>query len=229
MAARPLGDAAAQDLGPRAGLKELGDHDLRKRSLSLRYRARSGEPLARLLPEAYALVREAGRRTINMRHFDVQILGGIAMFHRSIVEMQTGEGKTLTATLPMYLRALAGKGCQLATVNDYLAQRDADWMRPIYTALGLTVGVIQTQQQQPGRRVAYAADVTYGTAKEFGFDFLRDRLLLRRIREGQTDFLGGMLGNAASRQREARPTRAAVLRHGRRGRQHPHRRGPHAR
>ena len=176
------------------GLKELGDHDLRKRSLALRYRARSGEPLVRLLPEAYALVREAGRRTLNMRHFDVQILGGIAMFHRSIVEMQTGEGKTLTATAPMYLRALAGRGCHLATVNDYLAKRDADWMGPIYSALGLTVGVIQTQQPQPLRRRAYACDVTYGTAKEFGFDFLRDRLLLRRIREGQTDFLGGMLG-----------------------------------
>ena len=175
-------------------LQQLGDHDLRKRSLALRYRARSGEPLVRLLPEAYALVREAGRRTVNMRHFDVQVLGGTAMFHRSIVEMQTGEGKTLTATLPMYLRALAGKGAHLATVNDYLAKRDADWMGPIYAALGLTVGIIQTKQPQPQRRKAYSCDVTYGTAKEFGFDFLRDRLLLRRIREGQTDLLGGMLG-----------------------------------
>ncbi|MCL4193513.1 MAG: preprotein translocase subunit SecA, partial [Thermoguttaceae bacterium] len=176
----------------------LSDYELRKRSLSLRYRAKSGEPLSRLLPEAYALVREAGRRTINMRHFDVQILGGIAMFNRSIVEMQTGEGKTLTATLPMYLYALAGKGCHLATVNDYLAKRDADWMGPIYEALGLTVGVIQTQMSQPQRRKAYACDVTYGTAKEFGFDFLRDRLLLRKIREGQTDILSGMLADAAA-------------------------------
>jgi preprotein translocase subunit SecA len=175
-------------------MKQLGDYDLRKRSLSLRYRARSGEPLVRLLPEAYVLVREAGRRTIDMRHFDVQVLGGIAMFHRSIVEMQTGEGKTLTATLPMYLFALAGRGCNLATVNDYLAKRDAEWMGPIYKALGLSVGVIQTQMPQPQRRKAYACDVTYGTAKEFGFDFLRDRLLLRRIREGQNDLLGGMLG-----------------------------------
>jgi len=175
-------------------LQELSDYELRKRSLSLRYRARSGEPLARLLPEAFALVREAGRRTINMRHFDVQVLGGIAMFHRSIVEMQTGEGKTLTATLPMYLHALEGKGCCLATVNDYLAKRDAEWMTPIYKALGVSVGVIQTEMQRPQRRKAYAADVTYGTAKEFGFDFLRDRLLLRRIREGQNDLLGAMLG-----------------------------------
>ena len=172
------------------------DHDLRKRSLALRYRARSGEPLVRLLPEAYALVREAGRRMLGMRHFDVQILGGIAMFHRSIVEMQTGEGKTLSATLPMYLRSLSGKGCHLATVNDYLAKRDADWMIPLYRALGISVGVIQTQMDQKERRKSYACDVTYGTAKEFGFDFLRDRLLLRRIREGQQDVLGGMLGFA---------------------------------
>ena len=177
-----------------ADLLALSDYELRKQSLSLRYRARSGEPLARLLPEAYALVREAGRRTLNMRHFDVQLLGGIAMFNRSIVEMRTGEGKTLTATAPMYLYALTGKGCQLATVNDYLARRDAEWMRPIYEALGLTVGVIETQMPQPQRRKQYACDIVYGTAKEFGFDFLRDRLLLRRIREGQNDILGGMLG-----------------------------------
>ena len=175
-------------------LMKLNDHELRKQSLSLRYRARSGEPLARLLPEGYALVREAGRRTINMRHFDVQLLGGIAMFNHSIVEMRTGEGKTLTATLPMYLNALVGRGTHLATVNDYLARRDADWMAPIYKALGMSVGVVETQMSQPQRRKAYACDITYGTAKEFGFDFLRDRLLVRRIREGEGDLLGGMLG-----------------------------------
>jgi preprotein translocase subunit SecA len=176
----------------------LSDSELRKRSLSLKYRARSREPLAKILPEAFALVREAGRRTLGMRHFDVQMLGGIAMHNRSIAEMQTGEGKTLTATLPMYLEALAGKGAHLATVNDYLARRDADWMRPIYQVLGMTVGVIETQMQQPERREAYACDVTYGTAKEFGFDFLRDRLLLRRSAEGLTDSLGGMLGQTGS-------------------------------
>ena len=179
-------------------LQQLSDQQLRKRSLSLRYRAKSGEPLRRLLVEGYALVREAGRRTINMRHFDVQILGGIALFHRSIVEMQTGEGKTLVATLPLYLYGLVGKGCHLATVNDYLACRDADWMGPIYKALGLSVGVVETQMSQPQRRKAYQCDVTYGTAKEFGFDFLRDRLLLRRIQEGQGDLLGGMLGEGRS-------------------------------
>jgi preprotein translocase subunit SecA len=176
-------------------LIQLSDEQLRKRSLSLRYRAKSGEPLSKLLVEAFALVREAGRRTINMRHFDVQILGGIAMYHRSIAEMQTGEGKTLTATLPMYLYGLVGKGAHLATVNDYLARRDADWMAPIYRALAMTVGVVETQMSQDDRRKAYQCDLTYGTAKEFGFDFLRDRLLLRRISEGQSDLLGGMLGH----------------------------------
>lgn len=183
-------------------LMQLTDQQLRKRSLSLRYRAKSGEPLAKLLVEGYALVREAGRRVLKMRHFDVQLLGGIAVFHRSIVEMQTGEGKTLTATLPLYLHGLMGKGSHLATVNDYLARRDADWMRPLYEALGMTVGVVETEMSQPQRRKAYACDITYGTAKEFGFDFLRDRLLLRRIGEGQTDLLGGMLGKGAATSNE---------------------------
>src|SRR6476469_8635439 len=175
-------------------LKLRSDFDLKKASLALRYRARSGEPLERLLVEAFALVREAGRRRLNMRHFDVQLLGGAAVHHNSIVEMQTGEGKTLTATLPLYLAALEGKGAHLATVNDYLAKRDAEWMRPIYEALGISVGVVEAQMPQSERRKAYGSDITYGTSKEFGFDFLRDRLLLRRIGEGQTDFLGGMLG-----------------------------------
>ena len=178
------------------GLKKLSDYDLRKESLSLRYRARSGEPLDRLLVEGFALVREAGRRKKNMRHFDVQILGGAAAHHGSIIEMQTGEGKTLTATLPMYLAALDGKGAHLATVNDYLAKRDADLMRPVYEALGMTVGVIQGQQPQPSRREAYGCDVTYGTANEMGFDFLRDRLLKRSIDEGARDLFGEMLTGA---------------------------------
>ena len=175
-------------------LIEQTDEQLRKQSLSLRYRARSGELLAKLLPEAFALVREAGRRTLEMRHFDVQMLGGIAMHNRSIAEMQTGEGKTLTATLPMYLAALTGEGAHLATVNDYLARRDAEWMRPLYKLLGVSVGVIETEMSQPQRRKAYECDVVYGTAKEFGFDFLRDQLLRRRIQEGAADLLGGMMG-----------------------------------
>ena len=172
-------------------MKKADGNELRKQSLSLRYRAKSGEPLAKLIPEAYALVREAGRRTMELRHFDVQIVGGISLFFSSIAEMQTGEGKTLTATLPLYLHSLTGKGAHLATVNDYLAARDADWMRPIYEQLGLTVGVVQTSDSSDQRREAYGCDVTYGTAKEFGFDFLRDRLLLRGLGFRQEDFLGG--------------------------------------
>ena len=175
-------------------LKALPDFDLKKTSLSLRYRARSGEPLDRLLVEAFALVREAGRRRMNMRHFDVQLLAGAAVHFNSIVEMQTGEGKTLTATLPLYLAALEGKGAHLTTVNDYLAQRDADWMRPLYETLGMKVGCIQSQMQQADRAKQYACDITYGTANEMGFDFLRDRLLKRRISEGQRDLFGAMLG-----------------------------------
>ena len=181
------------------------DKDLRKRSLSLRYQAKSGEPLVKLLPEAFALVREAGRRTLNMRHFDVQLVGGIALYHGAIAEMQTGEGKTLTATLPLYLHALVGKGVHLATVNDYLAQRDAEWMRPVYELLGLTVGVIQTKDNSDQRREAYACDVTYGTAKEFGFDFLRDRLLLRRLGFRQEDFLGGAVSDHRLDGKSERP------------------------
>ena len=190
-------------------LQNLSDQDLRKRSLSLRYRAKASESLESILPEAYALVREAGRRTLSMRHFDVQMLGGIAMHHRSIVEMQTGEGKTLTATLPLYLNALTGKGCHLATVNDYLARRDAEWMRPLYESLGITVGVIETPMKRPERAQNYACDITYGTAKEFGFDFLRDRLLLRRIAEGQRDLFGMMLGQSGDGGGEQPVQRAA--------------------
>jgi len=173
-------------------LESESDAQLRKRSLSVRYKVKSGEKLERLIPEAFALVREAGRRTLRMRHFDVQIVGGISLFYGSIAEMQTGEGKTLTATLPLYLHALAGKGAHLATVNDYLAARDAEWMRPIYELLGLTVGVIQTKDTSDDRRQAYGCDITYGTAKEFGFDFLRDRLLLRRLGLRQEDFASGL-------------------------------------
>lgn len=171
-------------------MKGLSDAELKKRSLGLRYRAMAGEKLKRLLPEGYALVREAGRRTLSMRHYDVQMIGGIALFEGYITEMQTGEGKTLTATLPLYIHSLVGKGAHLATVNDYLARRDAEWMEPIFVALGLSVGIIQTPDDQSARRVSYASDITYGTAKEFGFDFLRDRLLLRAQNRIETEMLG---------------------------------------
>ena len=184
------------------GLMHQSDFDLKKKSLSLRYRARSGESLDSLLVEAFALVREAGRRKLNMRHFDVQLLGGAAVHHNSIAEMQTGEGKTLTATLPLFLAALEGKGAHLATVNDYLARRDADWMRPVYETLGMKVGCIQSQMPQTERSKQYACDITYGTANEMGFDFLRDRLLKRRISEGQRDLFGAMLGRAGAGHEE---------------------------
>jgi preprotein translocase subunit SecA len=168
----------------------LTEPQLRKEALSLKYRAKSGEPATELLPETYSLIREAARRSLNMRHYDVQIIGGTAQFHRCIAEMQTGEGKTLTATLPLILHSLIGKGAHLATVNDYLAHRDADWMRPIYDLLGVSVGTVLTDSTPDQRRAAYACDVTYGTAKEFGFDFLRDRLLLRAAGRAFNDFLG---------------------------------------
>lgn len=170
--------------------RQLTESQLRKEALSLIYRAKSGESLSDLLPETYSLIREAGRRALNMRHYDVQILGGIFLFNGCVAEMQTGEGKTLTATLPLLLHSLAGKGVHLATVNDYLAQRDAEWMRPLYEILGLKVGIVLTDHNQDERRKAYAADVTYGTAKEFGFDFLRDRLLMRAQGRAVDDFLG---------------------------------------
>jgi len=172
------------------------DAALRRLARSLSYRAKAGEPADSLLVETFAATREAGRRSLGMRHYDVQLLAGVALVHGSIVEMQTGEGKTLVATLPLVLYSLAGKGAHLATVNDYLAKRDAEWMEPIYKALGLSVGIVQSQMDFDERRKAYACDVTYGTAKEFGFDFLKDRLMNREITEGRGD-LGAMLTGKA--------------------------------
>src|SRR6266568_3573871 len=142
-------------------------------------RYRTGKTLEDLLPEAFAVVRETGRRTIKMRHYDVQLIGGVVLHQGKIAEMKTGEGKTLVATLPVYLNALAGKGVHVVTVNDYLARRDAEWMGEIYTFLGLTVGVIVNaiEPQTPERRAAYQADITYGTNNEFGFDYLRDNMV----------------------------------------------------
>lgn len=190
-------------------LGKLVDRDLRKRSLALRYRANSGEPLDKLMPEAFALVREAGRRYLGMRHYEVQMLGGIALHNGCIAEMQTGEGKTLTASLPLYLNSLTGDGAHLATSNDYLAGRDADLMRPLYDGLGLTVGVVQSNTPRPQRQKAYQADITYSTAKELGFDFLRDRLLLRRIKEGQALVLDSLASNDDS-PAESRPVQGIL-------------------
>ncbi|HSP73459.1 MAG TPA: hypothetical protein VLN26_13880, partial [Gaiellaceae bacterium] len=175
-------------------IQALDDAALRAKTDELRRRLADGTPLDDLLAEAFAVCREAARRTLRMRHFDVQLIGGMVLHEGKIAEMATGEGKTLVATLPAYLNALTGKGVHIVTVNDYLAKRDAQWMGPLYQALGLTVGVIQHEasfQFDPGyntpdirmtalrpieRRDAYLADITYGTNNEFGFDYLRDNM-----------------------------------------------------
>ena len=163
-----------------AGMKALSDEELKAYTPAFKLRLENGEGLDDILPEAFALVREVGRRTMDMRHYDVQMVGGIVMHQGKIAEMKTGEGKTLVATLPMYLNALEGKGTHLVTVNDYLAGRDADWMGVIYNFLGMSVGKVLSGERNPlVKRDAYAADITYGTNNEFGFDYLRDNMKFR--------------------------------------------------
>ncbi len=211
-----------------SSIQQLSDDELRNKTAEFRARIddarskfdatdRSDENVAaiyaaekaaldELLPEAFAVVREAGRRVVQMRHFDVQIIGGTILHQGKIAEMKTGEGKTLVATLPCYLNALAGKGVHVVTVNDYLAKRDAEWMGKIYGFLGLTVGVIVHDLDDAQRREAYAADITYGTNNEFGFDYLRDNMkfeLADMVQRGQYYCIVDE------------------------GRLHPHRRGPH--
>src|SRR5713226_1965453 len=154
----------------------LSDAQLQAKTPEFRDRLAKGETLDDLLTEAFAVVREAGRRVLNMRHFDVQLIGGLALHRGMIAEMKTGEGKTLVATLAAYLNALPGKGVHVVTVNDYLSKRDSEWMGRIFRFLGLTVGVIQHNLDDAQRQVAYAADITYGTNNEFGFDYLRDNM-----------------------------------------------------
>jgi len=155
----------------------LTDEELKARTAEFKNRVANGETLDQILPDAFAVVREASKRVLQMRHFDVQLIGGMALHNGKIAEMRTGEGKTLVATLPIYLNALAGTGVHLVTVNDYLAQRDADWMGRIYRFLGLTVGVNLSQMDHAAKQAAYASDVTYGTNNEFGFDYLRDNMV----------------------------------------------------
>jgi len=157
-------------------VQPLSDEQLRSKTAEFKERVARGEPLDDLLPDAFAVVREAGRRTLNMRHYDVQLIGGMVLHTGKIAEMKTGEGKTLVATLPAFLNGLAGKGVHVVTVNDYLARRDSEWMGRIYRFLGMSVGVIQHELTDPQRQVAYAADITYGTNNEFGFDYLRDNM-----------------------------------------------------
>jgi preprotein translocase subunit SecA len=160
-------------------IQALSDEQLRARTDEFRARLKEGAKLESLIPEVFAVVRETSRRTLGLRHFDVQLVGGMALHEGRIAEMRTGEGKTLVATLPAYLNALAGEGAHIVTVNEYLAQRDADWMGPIFRFLGLTVGVIKNAQGSVEKRAAYACDITYGTNNEFGFDYLRDNLAFR--------------------------------------------------
>src|SRR5579885_391494 len=167
--------AAIGDLEPE--MQKLSDAELAAKTQEFKQQLANGATLDDLLIPAFAVVREAGRRTLNMRHFDVQLIGGIVLHRGKIAEMKTGEGKTLVATAPVYLNALAGKGVHLVTVNDYLAQRDADWMGQIYRFLGLEVGVIIHGLTQEQRQRSYRADITYGTNNEFGFDYLRDNLV----------------------------------------------------
>lgn len=154
----------------------LSDDQLRAKTEEFKARLAKGETLDQLLPEAFAVAREAGKRVMGMRHFDVQLIGGMTLHEGKIAEMRTGEGKTLVATLAVYLNALSGKGVHVVTVNDYLARRDANWMRPLYEFLGLSVGVVTPFQPPEEKRVAYASDITYGTNNEFGFDYLRDNM-----------------------------------------------------
>jgi preprotein translocase subunit SecA len=162
--------------GYEPAIQALGEQQLRAKTAEFRQRLAQGETLDDLLPEAFAVVREAGRRMLNMRHFDVQLIGGAALHKGTIAEMKTGEGKTLVATLPAYLNALEGKGVHIVTVNDYLARRDSEWMGKIYRYLGMTVGVIQHDLNDAERQEAYGSDITYGTNNEFGFDYLRDNM-----------------------------------------------------
>ena len=163
--------------GMEEGMKALPDEALREKTKEFKEKIANGATLESILPEAFAVCREASRRVLGMRHFDVQLIGGMVLNDGKIAEMRTGEGKTLVATLAVYLNALSGKGVHVVTVNDYLAERDANIMRPLYEFLDLTVGVILSNQMPAERQMAYAADITYGTNNEFGFDYLRDNMV----------------------------------------------------
>ena len=159
-----------------ASVSTLTDEQLTGKTGEFKERYARGESLEALLPEAFAVCREAGKRVLGMRHFDVQLIGGMVLHSGKIAEMKTGEGKTLVATLPAYLNAISGKGVHVVTVNDYLAKRDSEWMGRLYSFLGLSVGIIVHGIEDDQRRINYAADITYGTNNEFGFDYLRDNM-----------------------------------------------------
>ena len=159
-------------------MEKLSDNELKNKTEEFKNRIKNGETTDDLLPEAFAVVREAAWRVLGMKHFRVQVIGGIVLHQGRIAEMRTGEGKTLVATLPAYLNALEGKGTHVVTVNDYLASRDRDWMGKVYEFLGLSVGCIIHDMDQEDRKAAYNSDITYGTNNEFGFDYLRDNMVI---------------------------------------------------
>ena len=159
-------------------ISKLKDSELRGKTEYFKKQLEEGKTLDDILPEAFAVVREASKRVLGMRHFDVQLIGGIILHQGRIAEMKTGEGKTLVATLPVYLNALEGKGVHVITVNDYLAKRDSEWMGKLYKFLGLSVGLVISGMDPKAKQEAYNADVTYGTNNEFGFDYLRDNMVI---------------------------------------------------
>ena len=161
-----------------AKLQKLSDDELKARTAEFRQRVAAGETLDQLLPEAFAVVREASVRVLGLRHYDVQLIGGMVLHLGKIAEMRTGEGKTLVGTLPVYLNALSGKGVHVVTVNDYLARRDSAWMGRLYNWLGMSVGVVYPNMPHGDKKAAYGADITYGTNNEYGFDYLRDNMAL---------------------------------------------------
>ena len=187
-------------------VEKLSDAELRAKTDEFKKRVADGADLDDVLPETFAVAREAAWRVLSQRPFDVQVMGGAALHFGNVAEMKTGEGKTLTSVLPAYLNALAGKGVHIVTVNDYLAKRDSEWMGRVHRFLGLDIGVILSGMTPDERRVAYAADITYGTNNEFGFDYLRDNMA-----HSVADMV----------------QRGHIYRHRRRGGLHPHRRGPH--
>ena len=168
-------------------LGKLSDEELKAKTPAFKERIAAGESVDDVLPEAFAVCREASTRVMSLRHFDVQLIGGMTLHEGNIAEMRTGEGKTLVATLPAYANALSGRSVHLVTVNDYLARRDSEWMRPLYEFIGLTVGVVVPNQSREEKAAAYGSDIVYGTNNEFGFDYLRDNMAVAKEDRMQRD------------------------------------------
>jgi preprotein translocase subunit SecA len=179
-------------------IQKLSNEDLKKQTKKFKDLLANGKTLDDILPEAFATIREVSVRVMGLRHYDVQMMGGIALHWGNIAEMKTGEGKTLTSTLAVYLNSLAGKGVHVVTVNDYLARRDALWMKPIYDFLGVTVGIIQHDMEHEERQEAYGSDITYGTNNEYGFDYLRDNMVPRKEHKVQREHFFGIVDEVDS-------------------------------